>query len=255
MDFLVSAYSDVGIRKKTNQDSALIQVAKAGTEHIALCVVCDGMGGLEKGELASATLIRRFTVWFNEELKELLKTGFDEQKLHEQWNQIIQEQGKRIWDYGTARGLRCGTTCVAVLLYKDKYYCLNVGDSRAYLINERLQVLTKDQTFIQREMDLGRMTQEEAKVHPQRSVLLQCVGASEMIIPDFYVGNMKVNDVFMLCSDGFRHIISEEEIHYYLNPEVLQTEENMMENAKYLVELNKYRQEQDNITVALIKAV
>lgn len=255
MDFLVSAYSDVGIRKKTNQDSALIQVAKAGTEHIALCVVCDGMGGLEKGELASATLIRRFTVWFNKELKELLKAGFDEQNLHEQWNQIIQEQGKRIWDYGTRNGIRCGTTCVAVLLYKDKYYCLNVGDSRAYLINEKLQVLTKDQTFIQREMDLGRMTQEEAKVHPQRSVLLQCVGASEMIVPDFYVGDMKANDVFMLCSDGFRHIISEEELHYYLNPEVLQTEDNMMENGKYLVELNKYRQEQDNITVALVKAV
>lgn len=253
MEFLVSAYSDVGIRKKTNQDSALIQVAKAGTERIALCIVCDGMGGLDKGELASATLIRRFTAWFQEELASLIRDGFSEQKLHEKWNQMIQEQGKKIWDYGTAHGIRCGTTCVAILLYQNKYYCLNVGDSRAYLINDKLKVITKDQTFIQREMDLGRLTPEEAQVHPQRSVLLQCVGASEVIVPDFYVGDAQKDDVFMLCSDGFRHIISEEELQYYLNPGVLKTEENMMENAKYLVELNKYRQEQDNITVALVK--
>lgn len=255
MDFLVSTYSDVGIRKKTNQDSALIQVAKAGTEHIALCVVCDGMGGLEKGELASATLIRRFKEWFENDLKQVLQNGFSEQVLHEQWNQIIQEQGKKIWDYGTRNGIRCGTTCVALLLYDGKYYCLNVGDSRAYLLNDELHVLTKDQTFIQREMDMGRMTEEEARVHPQRSVLLQCVGASELIVPDFYVGNLQQNDVFMLCSDGFRHIISEEELFYYLNPEILKTEENMVENSKYLVELNKYRQEQDNITVALLKVI
>lgn len=256
MDFLVSTYTDVGIRKKTNQDSALIEVAQTPYGRVALGVVCDGMGGLAKGELASATLIRRFDSWFQNELSSLLNEGFTEQKLHEKWNEIIQEQGKKIWDYGTVNRLRCGTTCVAVLLYQDKYYCLNVGDSRAYLVKKNeIFVLTKDQTFIQREMDLGRLTEEEAKVHPQRSVLLQCVGASEVIVPDFYVGDIETEDVFMMCSDGFRHIITQEELHYYLNGDVLKTEVNMKENSKYLVDLNKYRQEEDNITVALIKVL
>lgn len=253
MSFLISAYSDTGLRKKTNQDAVLVQTAKAGEKPVALCVVCDGMGGLEKGELASAVLIRRFAQWFQEECPALLKNGFVQEKLYEQWNQLVQEQGKLIWDYGTKYGIRCGTTCVSVLLYKNRYYCMNIGDSRAYLINDRVQLITKDQTFVQREMDMGRLTPEQAKVHPQRSVLLQCVGASELIIPDFYSEGLDKQDVIMLCSDGFRHEISEDEFYQSFRPEVLNTEEQMTESIKNLVELNKQRKEQDNITAALVK--
>ena len=113
--------------------------------------------------------------------------------------------------------------------------------------------MTKDQTWIQREMDLGRLTPEEAKVHPQRSVLLQCVGASEVIVPDFYTGDVKENEAFMLCSDGYRHLITEEEFYQYLNPAVLQDENHMFECIKYFTDLNKYRKENDNITVVLVR--
>lgn len=90
---------------------------------------------------------------------------------------------------------------------------------------------------------------------PQRNVLLQCIGASNFIEPDFFSGEFGQNQVFMLCSDGFRHIISETEIYDNLNPFVLENEQIMHDRAVYLTELNKSRQERDNITVALVKTV
>ena len=253
MEYLVAVHSDVGIRKSTNQDSVLLQVAHTSIGNAAFAVICDGMGGLAKGELASATLVRAFSQWFQMEFPKLLQQGFTETVLNAQWKKIILEQGKKISEFGRYHGFNLGTTCVTLLILNDRYYVANVGDSRAYQINKALYQLTKDQTYVQREIDMGRMTPEEARIDPQRNVLLQCVGASEYIEPEFYSGYVSKNDVFMLCSDGFRHIITSEEIYQYLNPAALYTEQNMLQNITYLTDLNKYRMEEDNISVALIK--
>ena len=253
MDYLVAVHTDVGIRKSTNQDSVLLQTAHTNLGNIAFGCVCDGMGGLAKGELASATLINAFAVWFQKDLPEMLAEGFDQAVLYAQWKNIILTQAKKIEAFGKYHGFHLGTTCVALLLFQNKYYVVNVGDSRAYHIDGAFNQITKDQTYIQREMDMGRMTPEEARRDPQRNVLLQCVGASEFIEPDFYSGDVMNGDVFMLCSDGFRHIITPEEMYQYLNPNALYTEQNMLENITYLTDLNKYRREEDNISVAVIK--
>ena len=112
--------------------------------------------------------------------------------------------------------------------------------------------MTKDQTFIQREMDMGRMTPEEARKDSRRNVLLQCVGASDFINPEFLTGQMAENAVYMLCSDGFRHVITPEEIFNRLNPVNMQDEETMRQQLVYLTDLNKYRREDDNISAAAI---
>ena len=128
-----------------------------------------------------------------------------------------------------------------------------MGDSRAYEIKENVKQITEDQTLIQREISQGRLTEEEAKVDPRRSVLLQCIGASEVVSPAMYYGEVKLNATYMLCSDGFRHEITKEEIYEALNPEVL-TDINIMDNnTKYLIEADKERQEKDNISVVLVR--
>ena len=76
MNFMIAAHSDVGIKKNTNQDSLLIKVAQTNLGRVCLCVVCDGMGGLAKGELASATVVRVFEKWFEERLPYLIAQGF-----------------------------------------------------------------------------------------------------------------------------------------------------------------------------------
>ena len=127
-----------------------------------------------------------------------------------------------------------------------------MGDSRVYQLGGRLSQLTKDQTYIQREMDMGRMTPEQARTDPQRNVLLQCVGAGQYLEPDFYSGNVQAGENYMLCSDGFRHVIKEQELYQYLNPAAADTPKKMQDCIRYLTDLNKHRKEQDNISVVLI---
>ena len=254
MKFTTAVHTDKGIKKNTNQDSALIIEANTDLGNVLLTVLCDGMGGLAKGEVASSTVITAFSQWFEKKLPQLLAEGGSyESRVFSDWKRIIHDCNRRIASYASSIGASMGTTLNAVLFLQEKYYIVNVGDSRAYRITDSLYQLTKDQTFVQREIDMGRMTPEEARVSPQRNVLLQCVGASDYIEPDFVTGYYSVNEVYMQCSDGFRHIITPEEIYQHLSPQTLVNEQAMIDNAVYLTELNKYRRENDNITVILVK--
>lgn len=259
MGFLSIAHTDVGIRKKTNQDSVLIKEADTDNGKVLLAVVCDGMGGLAKGEVASATLVRAFSRWFEEELPSLIydDTGvereLDYNALQKSWNHLVDFENNKIGAYGETFHAPCGTTVATLLLIKNHYYIMNVGDSRVYLRREGFQSLTKDQTFVQREIDEGRLTEEAAKTHPQRSVLLQCVGASNVVVPDFFDGEYQKNDIFVICSDGFRHVITEEEFQNFMTAHKFESEKAMKEIAEHCTELNKQRNEKDNISVILIK--
>lgn len=255
MNFLTAVHTDIGITKKTNQDSALIMQAETGIGNVLLAVVCDGMGGLAKGEVASSAVIRVFSRWFEEELPYILALEDPKDRIFSSWEKIAFSCNDKIAKYGKSFNVSMGTTVVAMLFAGGRYYIMNIGDSRAYCISDRVNQLTKDQTFIQREMDMGRMTYEEAMNSPQRNVLLQCVGASSFIDPDFLSGEFSANQVFLLCSDGFRHVISEEEIYGSFNSNALPDENTMKQNAFGMTELVKSRHERDNITAVLVKTI
>lgn len=246
MDFLIAAFSDKGIKKEVNQDCALVKVANSRNGKVCLAVVCDGMGGLEKGELASSSVIRAFNNWFEKRLPTLL----DFTQIKKEWMKLIQEENKKIRNYGIRNQLELGTTITAILFVGKRWYAVNVGDSRIYELKWRLRQLTKDQTFVQREMDLGHLTLEEALRHPKRSVLLQCIG-SESVTPEFFTGKMKRNAFYLLCSDGFRHTITQKEIYHCLKN--VKTQEELEEKLSELIELNKKRKETDNITAIGVK--
>ena len=253
MNFIVTGNTDIGLTKTTNQDSLFLRVFNTQQGKMVLAVMCDGMGGLQKGEVASASVIRAFEGWSRLSLPELSKNPIADVDIRTQWGQIITEQNNKIKKYGFSLGIRLGTTVTALLLTQTRYYVLNVGDSRAYEINDRINQITNDQTFVAREVSLGRMTEEQAKHDERRSVLLQCVGASEDVYPDLFFGDTQINAVYMLCCDGFVHEISSEEIFNNFRPERM-IDENIMNNAsKELIALNKSRKEVDNITVALIR--
>lgn len=253
MNFLTAFHTDVGIKKKTNQDSLLINQAQTDAGNVLLAVICDGMGGLAKGEVASACMIQNFAEWFRQELPSMLSAGLQPETLRGSWEQLVARVNHKITNYSMSNGVSMGTTCAALLIVNNTYYVMNIGDSRIYLISDNIYQLTKDQTYIQREMDAGRMTYEQSLTDPQRNVLLQCVGASPTIQPDFYMGDVTINQCYMLCSDGFRHVITPQELYQYLNPAVSTDSAQMQRNMAYLTELNKQRMENDNITAALIR--
>lgn len=253
MNFIISADTDIGLTKSTNQDSLSLKALQTPTGKMAFAVLCDGMGGLAEGEVASASVVRAFHDWVMNELPALSGGVIEDFQIREQWERIVKEQNERIMGYGASRGIRLGTTVVAILLTQTRYYIMNVGDSRAYELTDTLRQLTNDQTFVAREVAMGRMTEEEAEQDSRRSVLLQCVGASEAVYPDFFFGEPKINAVYFLCSDGFRHEISADEIFRTLQPAGMVDERSMAQNARALIELNKQRSERDNISIAMIR--
>ena len=253
MNYIISADTDIGLTKSTNQDSLSVKVIQTPSGRMAFAVLCDGMGGLAEGEVASASVIRAFHDWALNELSVLANGQIEDYQIREQWERIVKDQNDRIKNYGAGRGIRLGTTVVALLLTQSRYYVLNVGDSRVYELTDTLRQLTNDQTFVAREVAMGRMTEEEAEQDQRRSVLLQCVGASEEVFPDFFFGEPKVNAVYLLCSDGFRHEISGDEIYQALQPAAMTDENSMYQNCRSLIELNKQRSERDNISVAVIR--
>lgn len=250
---MVSASTDIGIKKTTNQDSLMVKTLKTKRGNITFAVLCDGMGGLAKGEVASATVINAFHNWMMNQLPILCKTGFEDFEIQEQWENTIEIMNQKIMNYGAQQNINLGTTIVAMLITEDRYYIVNVGDSRVYRIGDSVEILTEDQTVVAQEVKNGKLSEEEARIDPRRNVLLQCVGASETVKADFVFGKTEKDVTYMLCSDGFRHEILTQEMYQFLRPEVLTNVSVMKQNADYLIDLNKHRQETDNISVILVR--
>lgn len=251
MRFIATADTDVGIIKETNQDSVLIKHAVCDLGEILLAVVCDGMGGLERGELASATVVREFSKWFDEVLPGELEQ-VNMQVIGGKWSHLLKDLNAKIGEFGEQHHVSLGTTFTGVLFVGNEYVVAHVGDSRLYHIKDTVKQLTTDQTFVAREVRLGNMTEEQAKVDKRRNMLLQCVGASNYVEPEVFWGRTEPG-AYMLCSDGFRHEISNAEIYEALNPLRLLNKDVMHNNCRYLIEQVKYRREKDNISVLLIK--
>jgi serine/threonine protein phosphatase PrpC len=227
--------------------------ADAGNEQVGLFVVCDGVGGLALGELASAAVCSAFSTWFQTEFPELLRIGLTTQIIKQSWNSLIQNINQRVLDYSANHHVSLGTTVVALLLVRNTYYIVNIGDSRVYHFSESMYQLTTDQTVTQREVDAGLLKPEAALTDRRRNVLLQCIGTGIEVKPEFTIGTFAPETLFMLCSDGYRHMITPEEFWNNLNPQVVQTEQQIYDSIVHLAELNKYRREEDNISVIAVR--
>lgn len=253
MDYLVSAITDAGLYKKNNQDNFLLKVINTKKGRMVFTVLCDGMGGLEKGEIASATVINAFDRWSMKELPLLCEQSLTINKIVDQWDALVLEQNEIIKVYGKRWGIKLGTTVVAMLITPKYYFVINVGDSRAYELDDSVYQITKDHSLVAKEVDLGNLTWDEAEKDKRNNILLQCIGASGEVYPDVFVGVTKKNATYMLCSDGFRHMITKEEIYSKLRPEILENETVMKDNINELISLNKQRNEKDNISVIVVK--
>lgn len=253
MEYLISANTDIGTTKKTNQDSLDMKILNTSQGRMVFAILCDGMGGLEKGEVASSAVIQEFDRWVKNELPVLCNGMIEDNLIRRQWENIIERMNHNIGNYGARQGVKMGTTVAAILLTGTRYYILNVGDSRVYEIADNVRQLTTDQTFVGREVALGHMTEEEARNDKRKNILLQCVGASDEVYPEMVYGDTKKDAVYMLCSDGFRHEISIEEIFQSFMPQELVNTDIMYQRTAMLIEENKKRGECDNITAALIR--
>lgn len=255
MNFALASSTDIGLKKETNQDAFLVELASTEESNICLASLCDGMGGLAKGELASAVAVRAQDVWLRNTLPPLLKSG-DIEAIAESLRQVAIDENARIGAFGHKGNFSLGTTFTSLLIIENSYLIIHVGDSRIYhLSNGELHQVTKDQSLVQLEVDRGLITADEAELDSRRNVLLQCVGASKKVVPDVLFGECCVGDSFLLCSDGFRHELSDDEFASSLISVQHGDEDDASRVLTSMINLCKERGELDNITAVLVMLV
>jgi serine/threonine protein phosphatase PrpC len=191
LDF--SAISDVGRVRKDNQDSGYV-----GPHLVA---VCDGVGGAARGDIASSTAIAQ--------LRKLEETppgpGTSEKDLLHMVNGALLRAHDRIAELVDDNPSLNGTSTTAtVALFDGRRVGMgHVGDSRAYLFRDgEISQLTNDHTFVQTLIDEGRISEQEARVHPHRNLILKAIDGIHDLEPDLFVLELKPGDRLLLCSDG-----------------------------------------------------
>ena len=255
MNFKLAYLTDIGTTKKVNQDAIGFKEIEFDNHKYALAIVCDGMGGLQKGEMASATVVKSLLEWF-EDVFPSVAEDFSFALIQKELEIKIIKCNRALHDYGAKEGIQLGTTLSALLIKDDGQYVIaNVGDSRIYLVNRDNAVqLTEDQTFVAREIKNNRMTVEEARESKYKNVLTQCIGVNDSVEVLFYRGKALKDEFFVACSDGFRHYLSETNLYNRLFDVNMSDDEEMWkEKIKEITESNKESGEKDNITSLILK--
>ncbi|MFI7586047.1 PP2C family protein-serine/threonine phosphatase [Spongisporangium articulatum] len=195
-----AALSDVGLVRSNNQDSGY-----AGPR---LLVIADGMGGHAGGDIASSLAIGEMAHLDGESYGPDAVLSALSQSVHAAHGELL----ARVAEEPALTGM--GTTVTALLRTGGRLALAHIGDSRAYLLRDgELTQITRDHTFVQRLVDDGRITPEEAETHPQRSVLMRVLSdVVEDVEPDLSVREAKVGDRYLLCSDGLSSVVSHETI-------------------------------------------
>lgn len=240
-----SAFTDQN-KRKSNQDNKLIIPKIIHGNKTIFALVADGMGGTEHGEIASQIAKEEMEAWYAENIERVIAKP---EKIKESLLNVIQEINQKVICYGMEHRVSLGTTMTMLLIYKKNFYVANIGDSRVYQLGKTPRQITQDHTAAQQEVNMGRMTEEEAKTSTLSHKLTRCIGMEEFVNPDFFYGKTKKGDYFLLCSDGMYNRVDLEEINKIAKSTVLSTKEKLTE----LTILSKSKDEKDNITGIFIE--
>jgi PPM family protein phosphatase len=225
--------TDTGRQRRDNEDNAFVRAP--------LFVVADGMGGAQAGEVASKLAV--------EEFHEALP---DEGSAEERLTVRIRAANRRIYDLSRTEHEHAGmgTTLTAVYLDDDDHLAVaHVGDSRAYIFRDGdLTRLTQDHSLVEELVRQGKLTEEQAAEHPQRSIITRALGIEGDVDVDTWSYPMRAGDVVLLCSDGLTSMIGEEQI-----VQILGAEHSLDRAADGLIGAANDAGGRDNITVVLFR--
>lgn len=254
MNYWTSCITDVGTYRKSNQDALLLKTAKTPVGTVLLAAVADGVGGLKCGELASNTMVHDLSEWFEGKLPGILKSGGEMEKIRESLLGVIGNTHTKLRDYMQHKNIQLGTTVALLLLLQDQCLIIHVGDTRVYQYDEyEMYQLTKDHTYVQREIDAGRMTAKEAETSDRGHVLTQCIGSSPHMVPDVKAGEIETPSIFLICSDGFRNSLASEELAGILEQAGSSSRDIFDGILQNTVNLIKQRGERDNISALFVR--
>lgn len=244
--FLVQSCTDIGSVRTNNEDffGHFIPTNKLVSGKLgSLFVISDGVGGSAAGEVASAEAVNVLLQEYyfgahSERIPERLKNAFHHTAMH-------------IYDLANSnnasiQNMKC--TLSAILIKHDKFFIGHVGDSKIFLLrSNKLTQLTKDHSLVGKLERLGLISTEQARVHPNRHILLKSLGDQPIMLADFYSGAVLPNDIFCLITDGVLEHATVEELNLFLQ------RDSSEEGLKQIVAEMNQRGGYDNMTIMTVK--
>lgn len=233
------AMTDTGRVRTANQDFIF-----ASTEPVGalpnLFLVADGMGGHRAGDYASRFIVEHLTSWLREaenaQIVPLLREGITTV------NRMLYRESV---DKSELAGM--GTTLVAAVADGATMYVANVGDSRLYQMGRRLKQVTKDHSYVEELVSLGRLDRGSTDYRKQKNIITRAVGAEEKLTVDFFEVNLEPGDYILMCSDGLSNMLENAEIE-----EIICSDLDLQEKTEKLITVANDNGGKDNIAVILI---
>lgn len=237
-----SAMTDVGMCRKINEDNYYVKADGA----FPYAIVADGMGGHKAGEIASMMLVDVIKNHLENKLNETMdyvEAGETVRKAFISANSIIYKYAENHYKI-----MGMGTTATLAMVYKERLITAHVGDSRAYTItSEEIKQVTRDHSYVQELVSMGKITKEEAKHHPKKNFITRAMGAEETVKVDVNIRPYN-GETVLLCSDGLVNYVEDEEIK-----DIVLNNIDLNAMTEQLVDSANSRGGKDNITVIILK--
>jgi protein phosphatase len=238
--------------RENDEDSILCVTLKRGGGNSdtagLFCALADGMGGGERGEIASLLAINVASKYSTDLI---LGSSLDENLIKEKMMKIVEESNDEIKKYRKEHNIEnMGTTLTAALILKDQLFVVNIGDSRTYLIasDGKIRKKTKDHSYVQELVDNGFLTEDKIRDHPKRNLVTRIIDGEIGNFADFYHWQIFKGDTVLLCCDGFWEPLSDEFIGKSLS-----SDEDPQLIAESMAELANDIDGSDNISLIIIK--
>lgn len=239
---LIASLTDKGVVRDNNQDSYAAGELSGG---VAWLVVCDGMGGANGGNIASAMAVKSISESINANYREGMSSNSIRDLL------LSATSAANVSIYDTAQSVEAlkgmGTTVVAAIIASGTAHIVHAGDSRAYIYQENfLYQITRDHSIVQNMIDDGKLTTNEAKKYPGKNIIVKALGVDRRTEGDYNEIDVDEGGVILACTDGLVNFVDDETIAKVIR-------ENSIEDCpKILVDLANQNGGRDNITVVVV---
>ncbi len=226
-------YYDKGGRE-SNEDSLLLLKMRVEGQDVVMAAVCDGMGGLARGEYASGYALECLREYFYRDLPYITAFGFHRASLHQSMLLTLHTVHEELRQFGRKNDFQCGTTMTLLLLFSKRYVVYQTGDSMAYALGRKGKALTQPQA--------------------RGNSLTNCLGVGQFREPKITEGRRKERMAFLLTSDGFSHYLKPGDFYAALAPEAVRSEERARKVLQTLARGARQRGEKDNMSAIYLGA-
>ncbi len=250
--------TDIGLKRIVNQDN---YATKKYSDNVVSTIVCDGMGGTHGGDIASKLAIEAFSNYLDSN-DDIVTTGYREDDADEIMSDLLRNAVDRantaVYSQAAASQdlLGMGTTLVAAIHTPKKIYAVNVGDSRIYTLhNTRFTQISKDHSYVQYLVDIGKMTPSKARSSSQKNIITRAIGTEPDVEADIYILDVPSGAnrfITLLCTDGLSNNLEPSEMAKILIDMKDTGYSSLVEAADNMVSIANDRGGSDNITIVIL---